>query len=55
MFEHTSPMHPTNNRKPYEAPRVLEDLPLEAYSLACEGPGSKADASCDENGGPIST
>jgi hypothetical protein len=46
---------------PYEAPRVLEDLPLETYSLACEPspdpetPGGKNLFVCDEQGGFANT
>ncbi|MDB4929121.1 MAG: hypothetical protein JWM10_1605 [Myxococcaceae bacterium] len=37
---------------PYEAPRVVEDLPLETYSLACEvGGGGKNPGSCDQEPG----
>lgn len=37
---------------PYEAPRVVEDLPLETYSLACDtGSGGKFPGSCDEEPG----
>jgi hypothetical protein len=36
---------------PYEAPRVIEDLPLETYSLACDpGAGGKNPGVCDEFG-----
>ncbi|MBK6533383.1 MAG: hypothetical protein IPF99_28490 [Deltaproteobacteria bacterium] len=37
---------------PYEAPRVVEDLPLETYSLACgSGPGTaKSDSICAGDG-----
>ena len=36
---------------PYEAPRVVEDLPLETYSLACgSGPGTAKDSACAEEG-----
>ena len=36
---------------PYEAPRVVEDLPLETYSLACNpGNGGKDIGVCDEFG-----
>ncbi|MDO9018441.1 MAG: hypothetical protein Q8S73_42375 [Deltaproteobacteria bacterium] len=41
---------------PYEAPRVVEDLPLETYSLACEvGGGGKNPGVCDEQGGFANT
>ncbi len=36
---------PRDERAPYQSPRVLEDLPLETFSLAC----GKADA-CAEQG-----
>lgn len=59
-------MSPENHRLnalpllPYEAPRVVEDLPLETYSLACPpdplgGPGGKNPGSCDEQGGFANT
>ena len=59
-------MSPENNKPiaspllPYEAPRVVEDLPLETYSLACEpdpggGPGGKNPGGCDEQGGFANT
>ncbi len=41
-------------RLPYEAPRVVEDLPLETYSLACTGTGAK-DLVCEEQGGFANT
>ena len=37
---------PSDARRLYEAPAILEDLPLETYSLAC----SKADVTCDPSG-----
>ncbi len=40
-------------RERYEAPRVLEDLPLESFSLACD-PG-KNEGQCDLDGLPLST
>ena len=43
--------HPA--REPYEVPRVLEDLPLESFSLACD-PG-KADFQCEAEGGIVSS
>jgi hypothetical protein len=42
------PSHaPTTEREAYECPRVLEDLPLESMSLACN---SKFDTSCEDGG-----
>ncbi len=41
----------TVTRRPYEAPAILEDLPLETYSLAC----SKADIVCDPTGTSITS
>ncbi len=38
-------------RERYEAPRVLEDLPLESFSLACD-PG-KFEGQCDLDGLPV--
>jgi hypothetical protein len=41
---------------PYEAPRVVEDLPLETYSLACEiAAGGKNPGACDAQGGFANT
>ena len=41
---------------PYEAPRVVEDLPLETYSLACDsGSGGKNPGACDVEGGTANT
>ena len=41
---------------PYEAPRVVEDLPLETYSLACDtGAGGKNPGNCDAQGGFANT
>lgn len=37
----------TPSTQPYEPPAVLEDLPLEAYSLACD----KAPGPCEDFGG----
>lgn len=46
----------------YEAPRIVEDLPLETYSLACapnpdpEGPpAGKNPGGCDAQGGFANT
>ena len=53
MSDH-NPMNPsTPTRERYESPRVLEDLPLESFSLACD-PG-KNEGQCDLDGFPIST
>lgn len=41
------PTPPTADRETYEPPRVVEDLPLESLSLACN---SKADESCPDGG-----
>jgi hypothetical protein len=42
-------LHPDDQSPqcPYEAPAVLEDLPLEAYSLACD----KNPGPCEDEGG----
>lgn len=41
---------------PYESPCVVEDLPLETYSLACDtGSGGKNPGACDEEGGFANT
>lgn len=41
---------------PYEAPRVVEDLPLETYSLACDpNSGGKSPGVCDDQGGFANT
>lgn len=37
---------PVTERERYESPAILEDLPLEAYSLACD-----KDAGCADQGG----
>jgi hypothetical protein len=51
MADHDlNPMPPTT-RERYESPRVLEDLPLESFSLACD-PG-KADFQCELAGGVV--
>ena len=51
MSDHdlTSTAPPTRAR--HESPRVLEDLPLESFSLACD-PG-KADFQCEAEGGVV--
>lgn len=46
MNESPIALAPTE-REPYERPLVIEDLPLESKSLACN---SKADLSCDDGG-----
>lgn len=52
--ENTTPTHAP--LLPYEAPRVVEDLPLETYSLACDpGSGGKNPGACDEEGGFANT
>lgn len=38
---------PKTEREPYERPMVIEDLPLESMSLACN---SKNDTSCPDGG-----
>lgn len=38
---------PTADRETYESPKVIEDLPLESMSLACN---SKFDTSCPDGG-----
>lgn len=38
---------PVSEREVYESPSVLEDLPLESMSLACN---SKFDTSCADGG-----
>lgn len=35
-----------DNRADYEAPAVIDDLPLESFSLAC----GKADNACEDEG-----
>lgn len=46
-MNHDPPQSKSMEREPYEAPKVLEDLPLESMSLACN---SKFDLSCDDGG-----
>lgn len=47
-----STMHDHSTLLPYEAPRVIEDLPLETYSLACDrADGGKNPGECDVEGG----
>jgi hypothetical protein len=53
MDERNLPTNVASSREVYEAPRVLEDLPLESFSLACD-PG-KSDPQCEAEGGVIST
>ncbi len=45
------PSHDPDARAAYEAPAVIEDLPLESFSLAC----GKADNACEEEGGALSS
>lgn len=40
-----------SKRRPYEAPRVVEDAPLEHLSLAC----AKFGSSCNAHGGTNKT
>ncbi len=40
---------PETSSPRYEAPRVIEDLPLESFSLTC----GKSDAVCIEEGGEL--
>lgn len=51
MADHDLPPTASDGREPYETPRVLEDHPLESFSLACN-PG-KADFQCEADGGVI--
>lgn len=51
MVDQDPPPDPKTGRAPYEAPRVLEDHPLEAFSLACN-PG-KTDFQCEADGFPV--
>ncbi|MFO0606550.1 MAG: hypothetical protein U0324_25485 [Polyangiales bacterium] len=51
MADHDLPTSPSTGREPYEMPRVLEDLPLESFSLACD-PG-KSDFQCEADGGIV--
>jgi len=37
-----------SSRLPYEAPCVVEDMPLETYSLACDPVTAKFPGICDE-------
>lgn len=53
MPDHDQKPNTPAPRERYEAPRVLEDLPLETFSLACN-PGKNA-GQCDLDGLPIST
>jgi hypothetical protein len=53
MIEHDPNATQNPPRERYEAPRVIEDLPLESFSLACS-PG-KAAGQCDLDGFPIAT
>lgn len=53
MSEHAPQNLTPPVRERYEAPRVLEDLPLESFSLACD-PG-KAEGQCDLDGLPVAT
>ncbi|MFO0649708.1 MAG: hypothetical protein U0326_26055 [Polyangiales bacterium] len=53
MPDHDPKAPQTNARERYEAPRVVEDLPLESFSLACT-PG-KAAGQCELDGLPIAT
>ncbi len=42
-------------RLPYERPTVVEDLPLETYSLACDpNAGGKNAGACDQQGFALS-
>lgn len=47
-MNHELPPASHGDRETYEAPRVIEDLPLESMSLACN---SKFDESCPDGGG----
>lgn len=53
MQDHSPPVVSPNPREVYDAPRVLEDLPLETFSLACD-PG-KAAGICDLDGLDVAT
>lgn len=46
---------PASSLLPYEAPRVVEDLALETYSLACDPVTAKNPGGCDEQGLPLNT
>ncbi|MEZ4407794.1 MAG: hypothetical protein R3A52_15170 [Polyangiales bacterium] len=49
-MQHDTPLDP-DARAAYEAPAVIEDLPLESFSLAC----GKADNACEDQGGALSS
>lgn len=51
MEDTRKPAAQTTERKPYEAPRVVEDAPLEHMSLAC----AKFGSSCNVHGGTNKT
>jgi hypothetical protein len=53
MSNHDLPSDAPKAREVYETPRVLEDLPLESYSLACD-PGKTA-GGCDLDGLPVTS
>ena len=53
MSNHDPQVTQSPDRERYEAPRVLEDLPLESFSLACS-PG-KNGPDCDAEGLPITS
>lgn len=53
MQDHSPAATLPTPREAYEAPRVLEDLPLESFSLACD-PGKAANI-CDLDGLPVAT
>lgn len=52
-MDERNPSSTVPSREAYETPRVVEDLPLESFSLACD-PG-KTDFQCEAEGGTIAT
>ncbi len=53
MLDHDPNASENPVRERYEAPRVVEDLPLESFSLACDG--GKNAGQCDLDGFPVAT
>ena len=49
MTDHDLSPQPPTAREPYQTPRVLEDLPLESFSLACT-PGKADEVQCGAEG-----
>lgn len=49
MTDHDVSPQPPTAREPYQTPRVLEDLPLESFSLACT-PGKADEVQCGAEG-----